>query len=268
MRYKLIAVDIDGTLVNSRSELTPRTRSAIQKALDAGVIFTISTGRPMRGVEWLNVLLPCDLPFITYNGAAVVMGKSKKVLLHQALPYELSREALTLGVKNDTGTFAWVDDVLYAATQNAKNEIYKRISGYEPIIQQDMDSLLQNGASKILWCDSADKIGRLQDEMQEHFAGKLNCHTSSPMLLEFVDLAASKANAMAKIGELYGIDASEMIAVGDGFNDISMLEYAGLGVAMANAPQAVKDRADFITLSNDDDGVAYVIEKFFNEEDH
>ena len=260
--YRLIAVDIDGTMLNSRSELTPRVRQAVERAVGAGVLFTISTGRPLCGVERLNLSLEGDLPVIAYNGAAVIMSGSKKVLFSRNLSPRLCRETVALGLERGVSVNIWVDDTLYAASDSEKNDKYRRISRFEPILGADIDGIAKNGASKVLWCDDAETIARLQDDMREWFKGRLNCHTSSPSLLEFVDLGASKAGAMEKLGEHFGIKRSEMIAIGDGYNDLSMLKYAGLGVAMANAPQAVKDMADYVTLSNDEDGVAHVIEKF------
>jgi len=262
MKYKLIAIDIDGTLLNSRSELTPRTREALRLAMDKGALPVISTGRPMQGVERMGLIFDEDMPVITYNGAAVVMSRSKKRLLDAKLPPELCLETIALGLERGVSVNVWVDDALYAASDTDKNELYRQVSKQRPVLGADMPQIVCGGASKVLWCDGADVIDKCQADMRTRFGDRLNCHTSSPTLLEFVSREASKAAAMERIGALYGIDRSEMIAVGDGHNDISMLEYAGLGVAMANAPQAVKDKAGFVTLSNDEDGVAHVIEKF------
>jgi len=216
----------------------------------------------MRGVEYINDTMAADMPFITYNGAVVVMGKSKKRLLERKLAPELCREAVSLGLETDAGVFAWVNDELYTFGEREHNDIYRRIAKFEPTLVTDMDSILQNGADKALWSGPAEVIGALQTQMRAHFGARLNCHTSSPMLLEFVDPDASKAKAMEILGEHYGIERGEMAAIGDGYNDVSMLEYAGLGIAMANAPDEVKNMADRVTLSNDEDGVANAIYKF------
>ncbi|MCL2748088.1 MAG: Cof-type HAD-IIB family hydrolase [Oscillospiraceae bacterium] len=261
-KYKLIAVDIDGTLLNSRSELTSRTQQAIYSALDAGVIFVVSTGRPLAGVEHLVALMDADLPFITYNGAVVVMGKSKRRLFSQMLPEHLCREVVELGIARRVAVLLWRDAQLYAPISTPKNDTYIKISRVTPMIEPDLDKLVRGGADKMLWCDGADRIYPLQNEMWEHFAGRLNCHTSHAQLLEFVDIGVSKARAMEKLGALYGIGRDEMMAIGDGYNDLSMIKYAGLGVAMANAVPEVLKEADFITRSNDEDGVAHVIDTF------
>jgi Cof subfamily protein (haloacid dehalogenase superfamily) len=262
MKYKLMAVDIDGTLLDSHGILTEGTRKAITAGVERGLIFTISTGRPLQGVEYLNGLLSLDLPYITYNGAMVIMGKSKEILYEQKLSPEDSDRIIDLGKKFDTTIIIWADNKLFVTELNERVQKYKEISKVEPVLINDLHELLKAGVTKILWYDEIDKIEKYQSEVGKYLGDSVNFHTSRPMFLEFVDKRASKAIAMERLGEHFGIVRSEMIAIGDGFNDLSMIEYAGLGVAMANAKDAIKEKADFITLSNDEDGVAHVINKF------
>ena len=262
MAYKLMAVDIDGTLFNSDGILTEITKKAILESVEKGLIFTISTGRPLQGVEALNRMLNLDLPFITYNGAMVIMGKSKKVLYEQRLPGEYAKEIIELAKNYRTTFMVWADNRLLVTEINDRVNLYKKISTVEPTLVEDIDEWIKNGVTKILWYDEIENIDRFQSEVGKYLDSRVNYHTSRPNFLEFVDINASKAIAMEKIGEHFGIKQSEMIAVGDGYNDLSMIEYAGLGVVMANARDAIKAKADYITLSNDEDGVAHVIYKF------
>ena len=262
MAYKLMAVDIDGTLLNSEGNLTDETRKAIAAGVEKGLIFTISTGRPLQGVEHLNRSLNLDLPYITYNGAMVIMGKSKEILYEQKLSSEDANRIVELAKKYNTTFVIWAENKLFVSEVNERVLKYKEISKVEPIVVNDLQELLKNGATKILWYDEIDKIEQYQSRVGEYLNDSVNFHTSRPMFLEFVDKKASKAIAMEKLGEHFGIKRSEMIAVGDGYNDLSMIEYAGLGVAMANSKDPIKEKADFVTLSNDEDGVAHVIHKF------
>lgn len=262
MTYKLMAVDIDGTLLNSQGVLTEETKKAIISGVERGLIFTISTGRPIQGVEYLNRMLNLDLPFITYNGAMVVMGKSKEILYEQRLSAENANRIMELGKEFGTTIIIWSDNKLFVTELNEKVQEYKGISNVEPIVVKDLHELLKTGVTKILWYDEIDKIEKYQSELGKYLSDSVNFHTSRPMFLEFVDKNASKAIAMERLGEHFGIKRSEMIAVGDGYNDLSMIEYAGLGVAMANSKDEIKEKADFVTLSNDEDGVAHVINKF------
>jgi len=265
MAYKLMAVDIDGTLLNDNGELTENTKNAIRKWVEKGRIFTIASGRPIQGVEKLNKALNLDVPFITYNGAMVVMGKSKQVLYEQKLSPVDSIDIIRLGKKYNTTIMIWNDNKLFVTELNERAKNYKMISGVEPVVVNDLERAVENGTTKILWYDEVEKIQQYQEEIGEYLSNNVNFHTSRPYFLEFVDKNASKAIAMEKLGRYFGIKQSEMIAVGDGYNDLSMIEYAGLGVAMANSPDEVKQKADYITLSNEEDGVAHVIHKFLSE---
>jgi Cof subfamily protein (haloacid dehalogenase superfamily) len=267
MRYKLIAVDVDGTLLNSDGNISEVTKKAVKLGIEKGLIFTISTGRPIQGVEPLikKLELDCDLPFITYNGAMVVLGKSREILYDQRLSSIDAYQIMSLGKKYDVTIAVWKDNKLYISEINERSAKYKEIAKVEPLLIKDENEIIKDGVTKILWYGETEQIQVLEKEVGKYLSSNINIHTSRPMFLEFVDKNASKAIAMEKIGEHFGINQSEMIAVGDGSNDLSMIEYAGLGVAMANAKQSVKDMADFITLSNDEDGVAHVINKFVLE---
>lgn len=262
MEYKLMAVDIDGTLLDSKGNLTEETRNAIKLGVEKGLVFTIATGRPIQGVEYLIEMLNLDLPFITYNGAMVVMGKSREVLYEQKLSAVDAKAVIELGNKFDATIIVWKDNALYINRIDEKSEKYKGISGVEPILIEDVDTVIKEGVTKIVWYDEIEKIEIVEGEVGKYLGSNINYHTSRPYLLEFVDKNASKAIAMKKLGEHFDIKQSEMIAIGDGFNDLSMIEYAGLGVAMANSKAAIKEKANYITLSNDENGVAAVINKF------
>jgi len=262
MKYKMIAVDLDGTLCDDRSEITERTNSAVQKAIEAGILFVISTGRAMCGVERINALFDKDLPFITLNGAVVVMGKSLKVLASMYLDFALAKEVFELGVSCCAAVVVWTDKGLRASRECEETRYYRGISNTQMTVTRDFGELKDERVSKVLWIGAPDEIDRYRIEMNKRYAGKLNCYPSRPEYLDFVSLNADKAIAMEEIGRIFDIDKSEMIAVGDGYNDISMLKYAGLGVAMENAPDDVKAVCGYVTLSNNEDGVAAVIEKF------
>ncbi len=264
MSYKLIAVDIDGTLLDSKGNLTKETIKAINEGLEKGMLFTISTGRPIQGVRPLieKLGLVDDLPFITYNGAMLVMGKSGDVLFESNMNSEDARVIIDLGIKWDTAVMVWSNNQLYASELSEKAYKYSRISGVTPVLLEDTDKIVANGVTKILWYDEVEIINKYLNEVGKYLSQNVNFHTSQPYFLEFVNKSASKAKAMEKLGEHFNIKQSEMIAVGDGLNDLSMIEYAGLGVAMDNANDIIKEKADYITLSNDEDGVAHVIYKF------
>ncbi|MCL2107469.1 MAG: Cof-type HAD-IIB family hydrolase [Oscillospiraceae bacterium] len=259
MKYKLLAADMDGTLLNGDYAMTRRTREALRAAMDAGVLFVPSTGRPMLGMEWLNALFPEDLPYIVFNGALVLTGKSRGVLYSRPLDAAYAHEIFEMGLRLDIPMIIWEGDRLFTNRDCEATREYRTITG----AQLHVIGALDHSVTKMLWLLTPEEALRYQEEMRARYRERLNWHTSRPYMLEVVAAEASKGRALAEIGAAYGIEAGEMIAVGDGHNDISMLEYAGLGVAMGNAPEAVKRVCQHTTLSNDEDGVAAVIEKYF-----
>ena len=262
MKYKFMAVDIDGTLLDSNGILTENNKEAILRASEAGLVFTLSTGRPVQGVQSLINTLQLDTPVITYNGAMVITGKSREILYEQKLSAEDAKNVIELGNQRGCLVTVWMENKLYVNELSEKALQYSTIAGIAPEKILDVETLVRHGVTKVLWIDDPAVLERYQEEIGRYLSGNVNYHTSRPMFLEFVDKKASKALAMEKIGEHFGIRREEMIAVGDGYNDLSMIEYAGLGVAMANAKEAIRQKADYVTLSNDDDGIAHVIRKF------
>ena len=265
MKYKLIATDMDGTLVNDESKLTDRTKAAILKAIDAGVLFVPATGRPFSNVKIVNELHDKDMPCIVFNGASAYMSKSGKLLFERFLDHELATEAFDFGQKKGIAMIMWTGPRLWANYRcEATNKYESLCKGLTMTIVTDLATIKDevDGISKVLWIDHPENIKNHSVEMKAHFGNKLNCVSSMSHFLEFVSKDASKGLALAEIGKLYGIDRSEMIAIGDAYNDVCMLEYAGLGVAVENAPDDIKAKCDHVTLSNNDDGVAEVIERF------
>jgi len=263
MQYKLVAVDMDGTLLNSDGIITRKTQDAIKSLVDKGIIFTISTGRPIQGIDRYNEELKLDVPFITYNGAMIVSSVSKEVLFEQGLGEEDARNILKLGKKYGTTVIVWSRNKLYANMLNDRVHDYKLLSKVEPILIEDEEALIKDGITKILWYDDVIKINEFEKILIDQVDESVSFCTSKPTFLEFFDHRVSKAIALEKVGKYYNVKQEEMIAIGDGFNDLSMLEYAGVGVAMANATQAVKDKCNYVTLSNNEDGIVSVIENFF-----
>lgn len=268
MQYKLVAIDMDGTLLNSNKEISNRNIKTIRKATEKGIIIAICTGRPIKGIEPYIEALGLDIPYMAYNGALIVMGKSGEIIYDQRLTPDDARVVISWGKKLDTTIIAWITDglrdTLFTSAFNADLEIYKQYSSVEPALIQDEEALIQAGITKILFCDAIDKIECIEKTLRDNLNLEVDFYTSQPEYLEFVDKRASKAAAMGILGAQFGIKQEEMVAIGDGFNDLSMIEYAGLGVVMENAPEELKKKADYVTLSNDDDGVAHVIDKIIS----
>ena len=264
MKYKLIASDVDGTLINDNSELSERTKRAIINTIKSGVLFVTSTGRPFSAVNIINDLFTEDMPFIVFNGAAAYMGKSEKLLFEYYLDFDVAKEVYEIGQKQNAAQIVWTGPKLWTNRLCERTEAYAARGSNEITVIDDFDTLRtkQKGVSKVLWVEDPADVKRLSVKMSAHFGDRLKCVSSMAHFLEFISPDAGKGAALERVGKLYGIDSGEMIAVGDSYNDVSMLEYAGLSVAVANAPEDIKALCDYVTLTNNDDGVADVIEKF------
>ncbi len=264
MRYRLAAVDMDGTLLNGDKQVTPKTREALLSALKQGTIVTLCTGRPLQGLtDCLDLITP-DAPVVTYNGGAVLTSRTGRLLYGKTLEPAAALEIIRRGLERGAIIIAWADDKLYVSELSEPTEKYARLSGSERLLLEEpmRSSLAEAGIIKIIWMDWPERIAGHLKYAQEKPVGDARAVLSSPYLLEFMDKAASKAEGLRLVAAYYGLDRKEIMAVGDNYNDIDMLEYAGLGVAMGNAPDEVKAAADFVTLSNEEDGVAAAFEKF------
>lgn len=262
-KYKFIAVDMDGTLLNGRKEITPKTLSSINGMIKSGGIFCLSTGRPLIGVKRYCDLIDGDIPLILYNGAIVTFSKTEKVIVSRCLTADQSKRILSI-IKEHNGTYVfWAGERVYASVINDVTNGYFAISGAKPI-PIEKDPVIPHGSIvKILWLDDNKRLREYQNTFLKELKD-VNFFTSQPTFLEFVSSGISKADAMAVLAGYYGITRDEMIAVGDGCNDIPMLKFAGLGVAMANAEDEVKKACSEITASNEEDGVGATIDKYFN----
>jgi len=270
---------MDGTLVNDKAELTERTKKAVIKAVEAGVLFVAATGRPFSNVAIINRLLDnvksgidaynidncADMPCIVFNGAAAYMGKSKRQLFERLLDFEFAKEAFEIGEKRGVAQIIWTGPRLWANRVCEETLRYQRAcSGLDMTIVTNFETIANEtkGVSKVLWITDPKKVTQFRPEMCVYFGEKLKCVSSMAHFLEFVSSKAGKGAALADISKLYGINQSEVIAVGDSYNDICMLEYAGFSVAVENAHDDIRTVCDHVTLSNNEDGVAEVIERF------
>ena len=226
MIYKFAAADMDGTLLNDKNEITPYTIEIIRQAAAQGLIFSICTGRPIQGVERYQKQLGIQGPVITYNGAMILDSADGRVLYRQELKADDARLILEAGLNYDTTMCIWSDNKLYGNKLNNRIQEYSQATKVTPLLMPSIDELLAQGITKILWYDDVSQIQQIEKERTR-------------------------------------IKQEEVIAIGDGFNDLSMIRYAALGVAMENAPDGVKESADYITArTNNEDGVAEVLEKF------
>lgn len=265
--YKIIALDLDGTLTNARKEITPYTKSLLMQAQERGVRVILASGRPPYGIQPLasQLELTCHGGFIlSYNGGLILNTETQDCLFEQPLSVEflpyLCNKAKAAGFTIMTYKG---DEIL---TENPEDIYVHRAAFINKMrIRQvkDFQTEVKAPIYKCLIVGDPEKLPDLEKVLAAEMNGKLNIFRSEPYFMEVVPTGIDKAKSLDGLMRKLGLAHQDLLAVGDGWNDISMIKYAGLGVAMANAQPEVKQVADYITQhTNEEDGVAEVIEKF------
>lgn len=263
MDYKLVAVDMDGTLLTPELEISRDTVETVRKVIQKGVIFTLSTGRMYLAALPFAKLLELDVPVITCNGAVTKCSRTGNVIDIKVIPENYLWEVINYCRDESLSASIYSDDNIFMEKGSRNMGIHERLDFAEPILVDGFKALADSTVIKIM-CSSSDPyaLEYKTRKLYEMYKDKLTFYFSLPYFVEIVNKDANKRNALEIIAAKFNIKREEIIAIGDNFNDMDMIMYAGLGVAMGNSPQYLKDAADFVTHSNDEDGVRYVLEKF------
>jgi hypothetical protein len=264
-KYKLLAVDLDDTLLNAELRVPERSRHAIGAAREAGVRVTLATGRMFRSALPFARELGVEEYLITYQGALVRHAVTGEVLFHRPVPLELALEVIEFVNRYGYHINIYLDDNLYVAKHTRESELYTAISRTPVEAVGDLAAFLKERAgnpTKVLVVAQEQLLDALAEEVRPLFGDHLHITKSKPHFLEFSHPLANKGDALAAIARHYGVEREQVIAVGDSYNDIEMIDYAGLGVVVGNARREIRDRADYVCRSNEECGVAEVVEKF------
>lgn len=270
MKYKLLVLDLDGTLTNTRKEVTEHTRTTLIKAQEQGLKIVLASGRPTYGIAPLANLLQLDKYegyVLSYNGGEIIDWKTGELLYKNLLDPEVLPYLYQCANDNHFAIVTY--DGEYVLTEYPDDEYVLKEALLNVMRIKKVDNFLkavQHPIAKCLIVGEPTRLAVLEKEMYNHLHDRMGVFRSEPYFLELVPKGIDKAQSLAVLLKEIGMTKDEMIAVGDGFNDLSMIKYAGLGVAMSNAQEVVKENADFITLSNEEDGVAHVVEKFILSE--
>lgn len=270
MTYKLVAIDMDGTLLNSQGEVSDRTRRAIYEAGKKGIYIVLATGRILKSALNHSIELNINKPIISSNGA-VIADENKNIIYERPMKSKAVEAISNIGTSENIYYHFYGKDVFYSNvyieevlsfynTEKSRKEgndiklnIFKDIS---EVINDRNASVY-----KFLFLDEdRKKLDRLKYQLEG--IDDISICTSWGNNLEVMDKEVSKGNSLKYLCDSLNISSKEVIAIGDNENDISMLDYAGLGVAMENGVDIVRSMADLITSTNDKDGVAKVIEEF------
>lgn len=260
--YKLVAADLDDTLLDKDFQLSGPVRQAVAAVRAAGVYFTISTGRMFRSAARLAGELGIDLPLITYQGALVKNSLSGEVLIYRPLPLEHARGIIGQIHRKGFHINAYLDDRLLVERDTPEGQRYAAVAGVEQEVVGDLLEYLDTDPTKVLAIAREPELDALAEEMRPVYGEQVHIVKSKPHFLEFSHPEATKGHALAALAGRWGIDRSEVMAIGDSYNDLEMLEYAGLGVVVANARDDIKSRAGYVTSAPYGEGVVEALRKF------
>lgn len=261
---KLIASDLDDTLLDEKWELSPGNIKTIRTAVEQGIKFTLATGRMAVSTRRYARELGLDIPVITYHGALIEQALSGEVLYRKVVPVELAAEITDKLLSRGIHTQIFLKDRVFTQKMNDYSHFYGKMAGVK-VEEGDILKILEKepeGLEKILLIAEEERLKKTAEELKDEYGDRLHFTSSKPYFFDMIEKSVNKGMALKALSEMMGIKSQEVMAVGDSLNDIEMLEYAGLGVAVDNAREEVKKVADYITASNKDEGVARAIQRF------
>ena len=260
MHYRLLALDIDGTLLNSQKKITPRVREAIRKAVDKGCFVLLATGRMYRAMVHINESLGLTMPCMVYGGGQIV--RDGEIIYNRPLKSEVAHEVLNWAHEHGMYAQAYDGHDFVFEKANRFSDEYAAFCDFPGVEMPELRSRMDLKTPKILIVADPEDNLRYERMARERFGDTLQISRSKPMFLELNDPGATKGNALEFLAKSLNLNSANCIAIGDATLDLPMIEYAGLGVAMGNADEFTKSRADIICPTNDEDGVAVIIEEY------
>jgi Cof subfamily protein (haloacid dehalogenase superfamily) len=261
--YKLVALDMDGTMLNENRKLNYRVKDAIRKVREMGVNVILVSGRGYTAIKKFVDELELDEIVVSLNGAAATDCSGEKLIFSENIDKNICKKMILLCEEMEIPTMLFTGNDVFVESINKGTEFFMNHdqAKVKPVgkLSKFFDG---QPVGKLLMTEDNQRLVTLRDKSLKVFDDKLTVTFSLPYYLEAYSPNINKGIILEKIGLYYGIKKEEMIAMGDGENDIPMIEYAGMGIAMGNAVQALKDKANYITLTNIEDGVAYALKKY------
>lgn len=263
MKYKILATDMDSTLLTDDRIIDKQTLDTINKAIEKGLTFVLCSGRPLISLERYSSLIPYNMPILACNGAVLGMSKTKELIYNKYIEPSHLKVILSC-LENDKKIYiAWENDTLYSNIKCEYTLEYAKVSDVSLIIVNDYTELyLNHKINKIILIDTPENIKEFVSKNENELKNISSYFTSMPYFLEIVDYNTNKGTGLEALAKILNVKQEEIIACGDGYNDLSMIKYAGLGVAVENANDEIKMQANYITSSNNNGGVRKVLEEF------
>ena len=263
--YRLCAIDLDDTLLDDDHQISERNSRAVRAVMERGVIVVVASGRMYATTRPAVSRLGLTTPVICYNGAMVRLANDGETWLDETVPADTAANIRSYARANSLQLNYYLDDRVYTAAVTPWMELYqKRTSADFIVLGDDFEKKLAGTSpTKLVVVDAPEKIDVLLPVQRDHYAGQLYVTKSNAEYLEFLPLDANKGSALALVAERYGIPQAQTLAFGDSWNDVPMLQWAGMGIAVANAKPEVLAAANRVVGSNKEDGVGIALEEIF-----
>ncbi|WP_459502853.1 Cof-type HAD-IIB family hydrolase [Bacillus sp. C1] len=265
MSYKMIVLDLDDTLLRDDHTISDRTKQALMTAQEQGVKVVLASGRPTFGMRHIAKELRLEEYgsfILSFNGAKIINCETDEELFSSTLSPEIVHNLYEISKRENVWIHTYIGDDIVTEENNPYTEIEGQLTGM-PIIQVDnFTAAVQKPVVKVLMNKEAERLIEVEQKLQKQLEGKLSVMRSKPFFLEFTEAGVTKGTSLHQLIQRLGIKREEVIAMGDSYNDQAMIEFAGLGVAMGNAPDDIKEIANYVTDTNMNDGVAKVVEQF------
>lgn len=271
MKYKLICIDMDGTLLNSKHEVSDENKDAIKKANEKGIKIAITTGRIFCSAKYYSDIIGVSTPIIASNGAYIREKDRDEVIYSNTIPNDLIVKIYDVihkyGLKlsfNTCNTLLSSYELPETHAYKVMNKLVSDDNKVTFIVYKSIDDILPKYENQILKGiviekEDTETLFKAKEELKAKYGNDLHVVSSDPYNFEVMLNTSTKGNAVKTLAEKFGFTSDEVICIGDSENDISMLKYAGMGVAMGNALDLVKDLADYITEDNEHSGVGKAI---------
>lgn len=265
MDYKMLVLDLDDTLLNKNLEISERTVKTLHRLREMGVEIVIATGRMFSSALPYIKELELTGPVINYNGAYIKEVGKDKLIYHQPIPLDIAKEVIKDSEEAGLYINVYIDDRLFVSELNEKSEIYYKTTGIqsEPVGKLS-DFIFESPTKMLIIEEDRDKIQDYLSYFKEKYRGIVEVTQSKAYFIEFMANRVSKGNAIKILSERLNIPLEEIIAIGDGWNDLEMIQTAGLGIAMGNAPAGVRKEADKVAGDHDNEGVSNVLAEIFS----
>ncbi len=263
MKYKLVALDLDGTLFNDNSEISEYTKDVLHRVETLGVKIVIATGRSYTSLKPKIHKLKLEHPVICYNGAMIRDGKTDEVIQSSTVNPVVVKELIRVSREKNIYFHVFKNGQFYYEIINEHLTFYQNLSGLDGV-KCNFDSFDLSDLSKCMFIGQHNELLTVQNYLNPIFSDQAYIAFSKPYFLEIMDITASKSKALDYLAKGYNISRDEIIAFGDGLNDVDMLRYAGKGVAMKNGFESLFDEFEKSEFTNHQDGVAIYLEKLLN----